>query len=268
MKTKKLVWKEREADLKKVLRFHDPKHRFEVMFYRTNLLVHTQRVPLIIEELIPMAINHCTSFDPKLALLIGKHHDDPELVAKRGDMSFQLKLKMEEEDHTGLQRATLKREEIQAINKIARFYPSRIEGYSFKEILMHALLKDRFEAQIHSLADKWEGCCESLHEGFAGNTVFFEPVLNYYFKFFTERHERLPLLKSLFKEGFQNPFLQFPTFSLMELFDKGKRPTTPHTKELLALNSNIPAYEAWKRITLEGFPNGLELLTTQVEFQQ
>ncbi len=264
MNHKKLVWKERDADLEKAIRFHDPKHRFEVMMYRTNLLVHTTRVPLIVEALIPLAQTYYEEFDPNLVRLIAKYHDDPELVALRGDVSLQLKLKMDDDE-----KEILRREEIEAINQIAKFYPKKVGGYNYKAILMHALHKDCPEAQLHSLADKWDGCCESLHEVFAGNLVFVEPVLNYYQGIFGKRYEKFSLIKELFIDDIaqKNSFLQFPTFDFMDLFDSGKRKCAPHTQESLSYDSKIPAYEAWKKITLSNFPNGLDLLTRQKEFQ-
>lgn len=265
MSQKKIVWEERDADLEKVIRFFDPKHRFEIMFYRTNLLVHTRRVPFILETLIALAQLYYPSFDAKLARLICKYHDDPELISKRGDVSLQLKLQMGDSE-----KELLMREEIRAIEQIAKFYPKKVEGYNYKDILLHALKKDCCEAQLHSLADKWDGCCEALHEVFAGNIVFMEPVLNYYQEIFSKRYEKFPLIQSLFNSEAvkQNPFLQFPVFDFMELFSNGNRAIKPHTPWTVSLNSGIPGYEAWKEITLNNFSNGMDLLINQTEFHK
>jgi 5'-deoxynucleotidase YfbR-like HD superfamily hydrolase len=265
MRPKKLLWRNRDADLESLIRYYDLNHRFEVMYYRTNLLVHTRRVEAIIETLIPLAQECYEGFDPHLARLISRYHDDPELVAKRGDVSLQLKLKMGD-----YEKEILKKEEVIAIDKISNCYPKMIDEYCYREILLHALNKDCREAQLHSFADKHDGNCEALHEVLAGNTVFLEPVLNYSSEIFTKRKSKFFLIEEMFDPEMekQNPFLQFPVLDLMNFFENGKLKTMPHKEESVVRNSQIPYYEKWKELTLNTFPNGLELLTKQKEFQQ
>lgn len=264
MEPKKLFWKNRDNDLSKVIRYFDPNHRFEVMLYRTNLLVHTRRVEAIIESLIPIAQECYEGFDPNLARLISRYHDDSELVAKRGDVSLQLKLQMSDDD-----KEILKMEEIRAIKKISKYYPKVVDGYCYEELLLHALNKDCREAQLHSFADKHDGNCEAIHEVLAGNTVFLEPVLNYSSEIFTKRNNKFYQIQEMFTPDIanKNPFLQFPVLNLMEFFKNGKIKTVPHTENTLKSNSRIPYYEKWKEITIETFPNGKELLLKQIEFQ-
>lgn len=265
MKPKKLVWKNRESDLSKVIRYFDPNHRFDVMYYRTNLLVHTIRVEAMIETLLPLAQECFEGFDVNLARLISRYHDDPELLAKRGDVSLQLKLQMDDDE-----KELLKSEEINAINIISKHYPEMIEGYCYREILLHALHKDCREAQLHSFVDKQDGNCESIHEVLAGNTVFLEPVLNYSSEVFSKRNTRFNLIQEMFSSDFKgkNPLLQFPVLDLMGFFKNGKTKTEIHTKETIERDSMIPYYEAWKKITMSTFSNGLDILTKQTEFHQ
>lgn len=263
MNRKKFVWKDRESDLRKVKRFHDPNHRFEVMYYRTNLWVHTKRVEAMHASLIPLLQECYEGFNPKLALLISRYHDDLELTSF--DASLQLKLQMTKE-----QQDLFYEKELDAINRICKHYPQKVEGYWFKDILLHALNKDCREAQSHSLIDKHDGNNESLHEVFAGNIVFLEPVINYTQEIFSNRVVKFPMIKEMFASDIRckSPFLSFPVVDLMELFSKGNRPVKPHTPWTVSLHSGIPAYEAWKEITLNNFPNGMDLLINQTEFHQ
>lgn len=265
MKPKKLLWKNRERDLASLIRYYDPNHRFEVMFYRTNLLVHTKRTKAITASMIPTAQEFYTGLDVKLIELMNIYHDDHELID--GDTSFQLKLLMEG-DKEAMSNAKLK--ELESIDKIAAFYPKKVGRYWYKEILLRAFYKECRESQLHSYADKHDGYHEALHEVLAGNTVFLEPVINYEKKTFAVRFDKFAKISELFNSSVanQNPFLQFPVVDLMRFFAKGNRPTIPHTPQLLGLETGIPSYEAWKNITISNLPNGLELLTKQVEFQK
>lgn len=257
--TQKFLWKNREEDLKKVIRYYDPNHRFEVMMYRTDLSVHTKRVPVLTKSLIPVAQECYSGFDPKLAELISIYHDDHELVG--GDTSLQLKMQMTTEE-----LSLNEQQELHHIDQICKHYPKKIQGYWYKELLLHALYKDCREAQLHSLADKYDGYNEAIHEVLAGNVVFIEPVLNYNAKTFYPRSEKFPMIKEIFSVENDSALLKFPVVDLMEFFANGKRTCRPHTAYTISLVTGIPAYEEWKRITLEAFPNGMELLTKQKEF--
>jgi hypothetical protein len=213
------------------------------------------------KSLVTIAQECYEGFDPKLAELISIHHDDPEMPGE--DTSFQRKLQMNAE-----QKAMHMQEELLAIDEICKYYPEKIEGYWYKEILLHSLYKDCREAQLHSYADKCDGYGEAMHELLAGNNVFLEPVLNYSSKTFECRWEKFPLIKGVFNYNGENnsPLLSFPVMDLMEFFSGGKRIASPHTPLTISLNTNIPFYEEWKRITIESFPDGMHLLTNQIEF--
>ncbi|MBP6931155.1 MAG: hypothetical protein KBD48_02840 [Candidatus Pacebacteria bacterium] len=257
-----ITFENREYYLEKKIRYYDPEHRFEIMMYRSNLLFHTRKVSAIVDFLIPVAQAHYENFDVKLARLIPIYHDDNELVSKRGDVSLQLKIQMDDE-----QRLELDKEEMQAINILCREYPKKIEGYKTKEILMHALHKNSREAQLVSFADKHDGWCESIHEKLAGNDIFLEPVMNYPKDFFIPRREKFPLIKDLFDSELaqKNPFFQFSVWDMMQYFQNGRLRATPHNEETLKRNSMIPSYEQWKKIVLS-LPNGFNELTVQKEF--
>jgi 5'-deoxynucleotidase YfbR-like HD superfamily hydrolase len=264
MKPKKFVWKNRDNDLSKVIRYFDPNHRFEVMYYRTNLLVHYRRVEAITKSIIPLAQECYPGLDTKIIPLMNIYHDDHELIG--GDTSHQLKLIMEENSEEKEIEAV---KEISSIDKICKYYPKKIKGYWYKDILLRTFHKQCRESQLHSLADKHDGYHEAIHELLGGNSVFVEPVLNYQQGVFAKRYARFSLIDELFDASVakKNPFLHFPVIDLMDFFSNGRRVTAPHTPESLQLVTGIPSYEAWKNITLRTFKNGVDLLTKQIEFQ-
>lgn len=251
-------WKNREDDLSQLKRYH----KFDVMFYRTDLAIHSKRVEALLRKLVPIINFYYPNLDIKKALLISKYHDDYELVLKGGDISLQTKLQMNDEQH-----ADLNRKEKIAAEKIAKYYPKKIKGYKYLDILFHAINKDCPEAQLHSFIDKIDGYCEALHEVLAGNLIFLEPVINYQAKSFNNLKENFFLIKNLFNQKDSHLF-NFPVIDLIEFFQKGNIGAKPHTVESIARKSFIPHYEEWKRVTLETFPNAVELLTKQLEFHR
>ena len=162
------LWKNREDDLKKVKRYHT----MLVMFYRTDLLIHTRRVKFMLESFLPVVMELYPDFDAEKARRIAIYHDDYELQPI-GDIPLQLKLKM-----NGHQMSELEEREIAAAEAMAHDYPKKVGGYKYLQLLLHAVRKDCREAQLVSLADKYDGYCEALHEVLAGNLVFLEAVVN------------------------------------------------------------------------------------------
>lgn len=230
------------------------------MFYRTNLALHSARVQQIVQRLLPFALQQYPELDVTKTLLISKFHDDYEMTSNQGDVSLQIKMRMD-----GQQISLLKQEEIAAAEFLVRSYGNpEIEGYAYRDLLMHAILKDCPEAQLHSFADKLDGYGEAIHEVLAGNTCFVEPVINYVAKSFNNPHERFPLIAKAF-DSTNGPF-SFPVVCLKKYFEHGLITTRPHTQASLMRKTEIPHYEMWKEVTL-GLPNGLEVLTQQLEFQ-
>lgn len=268
MKSKKFIWKNRESDLAKVKRYFDPNHRFKVMYYRTNLSIHTQRLQLMTESLAKVAERHLPDFNPNLAVLITRFHDDVEMISKDGDVSLQQKLQ-----HTAEQISMFKKTEMEEARVLDKMYyyrgnPRTIDGYPYLKLLEHSIYKDIPEAQLHSYVDKIDGFCEALHEVLAGNSVFLEPVMNYTFKFFSKREATFPLIKQIFASELEleHPFLKLPVIDLMDYFDNGKLVGTPHNINTIRKKVILPFYEEWRRLTLHYMPNGFELLTKQKEF--
>lgn len=249
---RKYSWKNREEDLRAVKRYHTIK----TMFYRTDLLLHSQRVPEIVRALLPEACAVYPDINSKLALAISKYHDDPEMVT--GDVPLQMKLLM---DDGALLK--LKQGDLAAAEHLVKWYRNPLIGeFRYKDLLLQSIFKNSREAQLHSFADKLEGFSEAVHEVLAGNMAFLEALINYVSKTFGLSAEKFPLLADLFTKGSS---FDFPVVELKPYFDYGRRGPFLHTQETLELNSGIPFYELWKKVTLS-LPGGVERLTTQVEF--
>ncbi|MFA6386253.1 MAG: YfbR-like 5'-deoxynucleotidase [Candidatus Paceibacterota bacterium] len=253
-----LSWRHREENLRKIERYH----KFVVMFYRTNDLIHSKRVGAMLEEILPYIIKLYPEFDVTLAKLIALHHDNHEIIMKGGDISLQLKLDMiYNGDHEGLR--LLHQEEILATEKLSESYPKKIKGYNYKEIALHAILKDCMEAQAVSFVDKIDGYSEAIHEVLAGNLVFLEPVINYLSNTFNDLVRAYPLIKELFE--IKNVWFDLKSVvDLKDFFEDGLIGGKPHTKETIDKKTVIPQYEMWKKITLKNF--GIEPLVNQAEF--
>jgi hypothetical protein len=226
------------------------------MYYRTDLLIHSQRVPQIVRDLLPAVQAIYPDINPKLAMAISRYHDDQEIVT--GDVPLQMKLLM---DDGALLH--LKQGDIAAAEHLVKSYRNPLLGdFRYKDLLMESIFKNSREAQLHSFADKLEGFSEAVHEVLAGNLAFLEAIINYVSKTFMMSREKFPLLADLFVKG--SPF-DFPVVELKSYFHDGSRGAFLHTPETLMIDSGIPYYELWKKVTLL-LPDGKKRLTTQVEF--
>lgn len=251
-----LSWKKREENLIKIKRYH----KFKVMFYRTNNLIHSKRVLFLLEEILPIIKSLYHDFDEKKARLIALHHDDYEIVLEGGDIPLQYKLMMNEEE-----LSSLLQKELLAIDMLVKSYPKKIKGYEYKQLLLHAVFKDCIEAQVISLVDKIDGYCEAIHEVLAGNVVFLEPIINYNLKTFNNLIGKYPLITEVFE--LKDDWFDYRiVVDLKEFFEDGLIGTKPHTIETIKKKTIIPQYEKWKEITIKN--SGIEPLIKQIEFHK
>ena len=245
-----MLWQTREYDLKNVKRYG----RMRVMFYRTDLHLHSQRVKALVKSISEEVRNLYPNFNPKKAGLIALHHDDHELIT--GDVPLQLKLRMNGDD-----LSDLKEQEILATEAIAKIYPKTVGKHRYLDLTLHAIHKDCLEAQVVSLVDKCDGYCEAIHEVLAGNDVFLEPLINYNIKTFNNLFEAYPLIDRIL----QADLLKLSaTVELWKFFEGGEREAEPHTAETIRRQSGIPVYEWWKKVTIRNF--GLDPLVLQTKF--
>lgn len=242
--------KEREEKLKNIKRYS----YFDVMMYRTDVWMHTQRVLWMLEDIIPVAQKYI-SFDPEKARINALVHDDEEMVI--GDIQAILKSLMSDAD-----KKALDIKEKAAIETLIETYPKIVHGYEYKELLKSAKNKDTIESQLVTYCDKLDGLMESLHEVYAGNTSFIRSVVYY--------AQNLPLFQFKFPEiakvlqSKDSPF----TFlgNRMEKLNHPSHAYTPaqHTEESIKVTLDFPFYKRWKELHAEH--GHVDWLITQTEF--
>ena len=243
-----------EKDLESIKRYG----KFKVMFYRTNLLIHTKRIRAIIESLLPFLLEIYPDLDVELMFLFVDHHDDPEIIT--GDYPLQLKLLMNEEE-----QERLKKEEVDAVNVLAKDYPKKIKGYNYKEFMMRVMQKNCVESQIVSFVDKVDGYCEALHELLAGNNVFLEPIWNYPHETFNKHAlvQKYPLLEKILNSN--NYFFKTKmVFDIKDFYKSGTIGAIPHNEETINRFVGFGHYQTWRDISIDTF--GKSVLIEQKEF--
>ncbi len=255
-----LTWENREQHLKATLRWGD----WPVMFYRTDLFIHHARVEDLVNypEIVSPVMELYPDFNLRKARVCSRYHDHHELTAL-GDVSRRIKLMMNVEELSELQK-----KEILAVEEVSRIYavrgrPRMVDGYLIQDILMHAVFKDCIEMQFVSAVDKMvDGYSEALHDALAGNVVFVEGVQNYLTKTWAKLPEDYPLIAKIFSHP-RNPFAM-PPCDFHVLFGGGRRPPRPHTPETVLRPTRISIYEWWKKVTIDRF--GMDPLVHQTEF--
>lgn len=254
-KNKPISWKNRESNLREIKRYH----KFKTMFYRTDDLIHSKRVKSMVIEYSSFIKELYPEYDVKKAAFIATHHDDHEIVMEKGDIPLQLKLMMNEEELNDLHS-----DELAAVDLVSQYYPKKVGGYFYKNILLHAVYKDCIEAQFVSFVDKIDGYCEALHEVMAGNNVFLEPIINYNIHTFNKVRSKYYLLEKAFES--EHNFFNFEVVDLKEFFQDGEIGPAPHSVESIKRKTLIHHYEEWKRITIKNF--GVNILINQTEFHK
>ncbi len=229
----------RAQALREIIRYDMPQRT--PMFYRTNLFLHSKRVHLLVKDVLEQF--ESPDFDSKKALTLALVHDDAEIIT--GDVQLYIKERMTPEQLKGVELA-----EMQAIEVLADRWPKNVNGFNYKDLLLHALHKDCPEAQVVSYCDKIDAYCEALHEVFAGNLNFIEPATNYV-KRIGELPVKFPFLKTAIPSS--HPLLSLPSdFDIETAVKNG----TFHNIETIKKISGIPHYDRWKEITISYLGNG------------
>jgi hypothetical protein len=204
--TSYLTWEKRPDDLAAVLRYAPMK----VMYLRSNDALHVERVEALVQDpvILDLASELYPDLDRVLVQVQARHHDDPEIFPKLGDVTLQAKLVMNADQLSDHQK-----KEIVAAREVAAAYatkrgPRKVQGYPLLDLYFHAIFKDCMEAQLVSVVDKMDGFCEALHELLAGNVPFAEPVINYLTKTFPLNRlvHKYPLIRKIFLDP-RNPFV-------------------------------------------------------------
>ncbi len=238
----------REEELRQVSRYD----LYDVMWYRSDLWLHSRRTAWITRELLPAALTvFPTSFDPNKALLLGLVHDDAEIIF--GDINAGNKAKMSTEELEAIKEA-----EKNAIQILSQRFPKTICGFKYQSLLEEAEEKSTPEALVVNWADKMDAFGEALHEIYAGHRRFATNVENiygridlptdYYFRYFQTYAKKYPQASALLATGSEWFSLPRP-----EAFDIGKtvRKGTPHTEASVKQATGYAPYDRWVSLTLK-----------------
>ncbi|MBW2991254.1 HD domain-containing protein, partial [Candidatus Woesearchaeota archaeon] len=161
----------REEELQKITRYG--MDRYTPMFYRTNVLLHSERVYFLLKNILPLIGSvYKSQLNSGKALTLALVHDDAEIIS--GDILLYHVERFSEEE-----LARIREKEINAIEEISKKWPKTINSFNYKKLLYNALNIDTLEAQVVSFFDKTDAYCECLHEVHAGNDLFVNAVLAY-----------------------------------------------------------------------------------------
>ena len=249
----------REQALQKIIRYH----RYSPMYYRSNLWQHSHRLSWMIEEMAPIIQSVYPNFKKEEAQLIAHIHDDLEIVL--GDIMLGEKL-----SYTNEQKEALEKRERQAIDDVAKMFPTLLGKYNYRDLLLRYQNLDTndLEGVVVKYCDKYDAFGEALHEIFSGNEIFTRAYevhltspIDAYLSILQTFEQKYPLFEPLRKTD--HPFFLPPlTVDVVPLAQNGKL----HTLESIQIPSEYQPYEIWKIIVLtHGGEEGKQWLTTKVE---
>lgn len=247
----------RKEALRKVERW-EKQTCFPVMFYRVNDLVHSTQVLWMLNEVKGYAISNLPAFDIKFASIYALVHDDAEILT--GDVLGMKKSRMSIEELRNYEKR-----EIEAIKTLCARWPKYIDGFSYNDLLMQAILKNRPETQLVSYLDKQTSLFEAWHEIFAGNKRFYQgfdghkpPTRG---TDIGKLREKYVLIKPVL--SCSHPFLSpFIAPDAEKHLAKGK----PHTIDSIRIHRRFPHYDAWIEMILKrGGEQGLAWLIERRE---
>lgn len=232
-----LAFEGREEKLKSILRYNMAIRT--PMFYRTNDLIHSQRVFLLLKDISDVVKTKLgDNFNLAKALHLALVHDDAEIIT--GDIQLYYKERMTQD-----QLLKVHADEENAIAQLSKMWPTKFGDFSYADLLLHALKKDCVEAQIVSYCDKIDAFCESLHELLAGNPRFVGSAESYVFRI-RDFPNKFPVLGKIFPSD--HPLLSWPAeIDSENLLRNGNF----HDINSLKIKTGISHYDRWKEITLE-----------------
>jgi len=247
----------RIKNLEEEPRYLDPKKR-RIMFYRSNLWLHSQRVLGHVSYIAPtLEVAYGNKFDMRKARAIAAVHDDYELIV--GDILLQEKEAMSPDEEK-----ILREKEIMAARKMVERYGETVDGYSYFELMLAAIDKNCLEAKVVSLCDKFDAGGEAWHEVHAGNNYFLKPAGG--------KNRRNGGYVSRIRARFEDfpeliPLLDYKS----DMFWPRERDWDEvcwngglHTEKTIMEDSGYPPYEHWKKSVAKSTSNFH--LVHQVEF--
>lgn len=245
---------EREQGLKALYRYN----RFELMYYRSNLWMHSWRMLWIVEALAPLAQKHLKGIDIEKSRILALVHDDAELLF--GDIQASARKYMSAEELAKSEQA-----EANAIEELCKIYPETVHGYVYKELLTRMLHRDSIEAQFVSYVDKFDAYNESMHELLAGNVSFIESLM-FYVQAMALFPSKFPLLSQLLSDkGSPLTYLDDRTWRY-HVAQAHYADLVPYTEKSIRSTTAFPFYDTWKQVVIErGGEEGMHWLIDQKE---
>ncbi len=228
----------------------------KVFYHRSSVLLHSERVGIMVDDISPLAEKCLPGYDAKKAGILARVHDDHEQVKSVGDVQACHKALM-----TPAQKKRLEAKEVAAIQKLAKEFPGNIDGYNYGKLLFCGYAKDCAVSQVVKWCDKLESFCEALHEVLAGNISVLPNLLMdvVVLDRFTEKY---PLVAPLLKNA-KHPLLNFE-FRVTKLFGGEAK---PHSKRSITRKTNFPFYCHWKKLIVNHLgQKGIDYLVRQKEF--
>ena len=154
----------RDEELKKIFRYMwspcDP------MFYRTELLIHSNRVEWIATKIAELLNNFENKVSVDLVKELARFHDDTEIIT--GDFIAIYKDSYSKEDKNAYENNELK-----AINILYENYGNISKNFDYKNLLhLYIEEKEWLEFLIVEFADKLDAHLECCHELLAWNKGF------------------------------------------------------------------------------------------------
>lgn len=225
-------------------------HRQKTMLYRSNLLLHTERVGYHVEALIPLAERvYGGRFRSNLARGISCVFDDFELDMGDYDPGERALI---EEDIPGAMEQRRRAAHRYLAPKYRELF---FQGIPYAVLIGAAFRRKGLEAQLVYYCDGFNGFGEALHELLAGNASFREPVSGY-IKKQGDREQRYPELQELF--SYDPEYFNVPkTFSV-----RGRQPT----RETISTETGYHPYDLWiANILRYGEEKGLDSLVRKKE---
>lgn len=210
------------------------------MFYRTNVFLHSERVAHLVKSVSNIASYIFEAeFNPELAYLIAKTHDDTEIG--NGDITLIEKQKFSAKDwrkyHEG---------EVKALEKQSESWPKYVAGYQYIHLIFRYIHMDTPIEKVVALCDKLDGLNECKHEVFAGNKKFIKPVKNYEFVL-NEMSRDDDIAKIL---NTTHPLFELERDYSLDYLSSNAR---PHTLKSVMRQTRDPSYNFWKILSLYKF---------------
>ncbi len=156
----------REKELSKIWRFNGSGG---IVFYRTNLLIHSHKVTRITKEICNILEKLWLEFNRDLAIELAKFHDDAEIIT--WDIVATKKERWTEEEKEAYNEKCKN-----ALDILYSNYKNESKKFDYKKLLEIEEERNSKEFFIIKLADRLDAHCECMHEMYWWNEEFVKRI--------------------------------------------------------------------------------------------